>query len=29
MLRLQRYLPDAAQALGQEAGAQKTWSISL
>ena len=29
MLRLQRYLPDAAQAMGQEAGAQKTWSISL
>jgi hypothetical protein len=29
MLRLQMYLPDAAQAMGQEAGAQKTWSISL
>lgn len=25
----QRYLPDATQALGQEAGAQKTWSINL
>ena len=29
VLRLQRYLPDTAQALGQEAGAQKTWSINF